>query len=591
MRQLDPIQSPTESHTRPWGSRTAFADMETIEAIVTEFMPMLAPGLPRPRVKVVNNIGSGWNGRDIWRPDDPGNTLIELQKSITKDDRTLRRILAHELSHHEDMLLNWAPLDTRTRATMRRMGYPGHKKPWQDIAARFNAKFGADFVTETSDAATVVSDTGSKYYLLALENPPKSGRIVYSIAVRPSPKQLHYMRERIDSLDDSCRLFHTSDPAFTRGPKIGQGWAVSRGADLQKILDLWNSGTQIPALPVKPVVETKKRREDREAMEQWASQKTGRSIVYELRQAGLTDDEIKEALRTKMGQANATFKSPTLATSFKNPVRIDRPEYYDKIIAFAREWVEHPVSPAFGAPKTSSAPKLSRLIDVARHRAAASVPRLHRMQAAKAHKYDYGTVQIELPDESEAAVAVSTVRHQIELANLAGQGTEIGVTHITVRYGLKRFGADDVAAIQAYLSALEPFEAKLMATASFPPSKSSDGAAVIIAPVECDELHDINTRLGELAEFIEPTFDYKPHSTIAYVTPESAEKYVGLEETAGKTFMVSEITVVTDEGEEYHVTLAGVPRLAHAAARRPTLLRRVAVTAPRRPALLRKSVA
>jgi GNAT superfamily N-acetyltransferase/uncharacterized ParB-like nuclease family protein/2'-5' RNA ligase len=175
-------------------------------------------------------------------------------------------------------------------------------------------------------------------------------------------------------------------------------------------------------------------------------------------------------------------------------------------------------------------------------------------------KVSYGTVQADLPEDSAANEAIEEVRDQIDVTDLAGMGARVGKNHVTVRYGVK---FEDTSAIEAYLGTVPPMQAKLGSTASFPPSESSDNAAVIIAPVECPELFEVNDYLGRQGDrtnghwFTEPNFDYKPHCTIAYVKPGAEAKYVGLDTTKGKSFTIREVTVITPSKERKVITLNG----------------------------------
>jgi 2'-5' RNA ligase len=103
---------------------------------------------------------------------------------------------------------------------------------------------------------------------------------------------------------------------------------------------------------------------------------------------------------------------------------------------------------------------------------------------------------------------------------------------------------------------LKPFAITLGPTWSFPPSATID-VAVIIAPIECPELHALNQRLGEVTEFAEPIHEYEPHVTIAYVRPEVAKKYVGNQITAGHRFVITEVVIRTKSKGETIVALNG----------------------------------
>jgi 2'-5' RNA ligase len=178
---------------------------------------------------------------------------------------------------------------------------------------------------------------------------------------------------------------------------------------------------------------------------------------------------------------------------------------------------------------------------------------LSKPEAEPITPFPFGTIHAEIPESSSAAVALASIRAEIAEADLAGRGGDIGPPHITLRYGIQ---GDDVSAIKALLMTLKPFPVTLGPTSSFPPSATRD-VAVIIANVDCPELHALNQRLGEVVEFAEPTHEYEPHVTVAYVRPEIAEKYVGNQITAGHSFVITDVVIRTQSKNEIIVTLNG----------------------------------
>jgi 2'-5' RNA ligase len=167
--------------------------------------------------------------------------------------------------------------------------------------------------------------------------------------------------------------------------------------------------------------------------------------------------------------------------------------------------------------------------------------------------FPYGTIHAEIPECSPAAVAISSVQEEIAEEDLAGRGLDVGPIHITLRYGIE---GNDISAIKALLATQSPIAATLGATSCFPPSATRD-VAVLIATIECPKLHALHQRLGEVIEFVEPTHEYEPHVTVAYVRPEVAEKYVGNQITAGHRFVITEVLIRTKSKGETIVALNG----------------------------------
>lgn len=204
--------------------------------------------------------------------------------------------------------------------------------------------------------------------------------------------------------------------------------------------------------------------------------------------------------------------------------------------------------------------RLQRLADYLRRRndAIVAAARLtEHVEEKEAPRYKFGSTQANIPEKSEASNSIDAARSRISDSDLAGDGKDVGDggNHVTVRYGIK---SDDVEGIRGYLSQQEPFDATLGKTEKFPPSEHSDGAAVIVAPVEAPELHRINAELEKHGEFTEPSFaEYKPHATVAYVKPEAADRYVGMDVTSGKKFRIDKIVISDRYGNQETIKLQG----------------------------------
>lgn len=225
------------------------AGAELIPAIIHEFLPVLTPGLPTPKVQIVDTPGAAYLARCIWIPGE-NNTTLKVQKTVLGDETTLRRILAHELCHHDEFLTRLAPMPDRQRDLLMRVE-GGHGAYFKKLAEKFNARFGADFVTELSDSAMVEED-GRTYTLLLRRKP--EGRILWAWAIRPSARQREYLngilqegRIHATQVDPTeYKLVQSKDRVFAQGPIVGRGMArVSDPGVNEKLQKLW---AEAPAL-------------------------------------------------------------------------------------------------------------------------------------------------------------------------------------------------------------------------------------------------------------------------------------------------------------------------------------------------------
>ena len=167
-------------------------------------------------------------------------------------------------------------------------------------------------------------------------------------------------------------------------------------------------------------------------------------------------------------------------------------------------------------------------------------------------KYKHGNTQADIPPDSDAGKALAELRKAIDRSDLMPTGYGGNQTtglednaHITLRYGVD----GDTKEIRAYLEEQEPFEATLGKTQAFPPSEHSDGAAPIIVPVESADLRQMEKEIEKHGTFAERSFpEYKPHATVAYVKPEAAKKYTGMDNANGKTFTVRCVSITDRDG-------------------------------------------
>lgn len=198
------------------------AALGLIHKLATKYAHMLGV-TELPKIVVRNNLGSRWLGRLIWRHGH--ENVMEIQESALVDERTLERIVAHEMAHHVEFLEITEEDLARIRIGIRP---PEHGARWRELAHQINSTVGdSNFITETSDQAFVQAPETKPYVLLV--SPIGSGSLGYAIGVRLSPKMQAYVDKYI--ANHKARLIKSTDPKWAHGPRIGDGFAMPRDAE------------------------------------------------------------------------------------------------------------------------------------------------------------------------------------------------------------------------------------------------------------------------------------------------------------------------------------------------------------------------
>lgn len=215
--------------------------MPTLDAIasriddyVTKYMGILAIDGDRPVIKLRSDLGSKWLGRSTWSSKRPHSTILELQQSILGDDRTLERVIAHEMIHHRDALA----ISEKDIVLMGVGIKPeSHGASFREGAARINAIMGPGFVTELSDKEYSHAPSLKKFFVLI--TPLPDGRLGWTWAVRLGGKAKDWADELVGR---GSRLVQTTDDRWTRGAKIKRygGYSIPRtGEDVALLQELY----------------------------------------------------------------------------------------------------------------------------------------------------------------------------------------------------------------------------------------------------------------------------------------------------------------------------------------------------------------
>lgn len=182
----------------------------SVDSLVTKYMKMLDvyPYDNRPTIKWRNNLAPRWLGRCIWKARFPEHSTIELQKSIQGHDKTLERVVAHEMVHHANFVD--PPRDMFNRPIRER----GHGPDFFRLAGLINAKMGHDFVTPESDESYEKTPNTKEFFVLVQ---PVGSLLGWAWAARLSSQGIDRVK---DSQTRGGKLIKTKDDDWTAGVKI-----------------------------------------------------------------------------------------------------------------------------------------------------------------------------------------------------------------------------------------------------------------------------------------------------------------------------------------------------------------------------------
>ena len=300
-------------------------DLTLANKVMNELFSVLGEAnLPKPTMKIVNQPRANWLGRDTWRvgiqngkPYWESNTTIDLQRSILNDENTLRRIIAHELAHHADALVNGVERAKEVRdlytykSFVRDQHFAGHGKGWKQYAQKFNAKYGADFVTEKSDQTYVEEDQELRPYNILLKR-DHDGKLAYEVSTRMTAKAKRYLdRLAQDKSETEHRLAQTNDRAFMNGFLIGSWYWVhpKEPETQQKLEELWSKGQKVlPSGAAKEQDELLKLMRERMTGPGWLKGKQRQQVTSSLNKTADYDDDVVWEYAEAMKAGNPNYR-------------------------------------------------------------------------------------------------------------------------------------------------------------------------------------------------------------------------------------------------------------------------------------------
>lgn len=169
------------------------------------------------------------------------------------------------------------------------------------------------------------------------------------------------------------------------------------------------------------------------------------------------------------------------------------------------------------------------------------------------NKYDYSSLLIELPELLTDNV-ISWGFDHVSNESLfldpkdPGFGREDD-PHITLIYGIH---TDDFKEVSDLFAVEKEFECELNKIDLFTKSDKFD---VLIASVECEELHRLNRKMRRNLEATENYPVYVPHVTICYMKKGEGKQYIGDDFFTGEKFMVNKIFFSSKTGDKTPIKL------------------------------------
>lgn len=169
-------------------------------------------------------------------------------------------------------------------------------------------------------------------------------------------------------------------------------------------------------------------------------------------------------------------------------------------------------------------------------------------------KHDFASTQINIEPSSEIGKRHAAAVQAIPAEHIGPNGRE-ETPHVTVRYGLKDDSPEAVAKIKEAASKIQPFEAAIGKTGSFPATKEGDHP--IIAHVEkSPELEQLRKTVEGAGDFKPDDHgEYKPHVTLGYVKPEHLAEHEGGNHLEGGKVPVDHVVVSKKDGTQEVIKL------------------------------------
>ena len=202
------VSSEAEAHLVKALYRCLALSTSDLTRIAKEIADKFFPEIQIPKFKLVKHTHPKWLGstQAKWVGEAEPEITVSIQKSIIDDEKTLHRVMAHEMIH----VWQYQTIDLKKEKQLPKYAQTDfHGKTFTDMAAKMNAVYGKDYVTKTSDLTYV--ESGQAEYLIIVQ-PHDDKRYGVSKVVRPSKVQKEEIKKRIDTRE--AHVFKTKDAMF-----------------------------------------------------------------------------------------------------------------------------------------------------------------------------------------------------------------------------------------------------------------------------------------------------------------------------------------------------------------------------------------
>ena len=164
-------------------------------------------------------------------------------------------------------------------------------------------------------------------------------------------------------------------------------------------------------------------------------------------------------------------------------------------------------------------------------------------------------ILLSLPDKLSDRV-LSWAKEHISSSDIYGKdgkGYE-HAPHITAAYGIDDDNVE--GAVKRALDGVGPFTVKLGAVDFFmDPTKEYHVIKISVLPGPAEEFHE---RVVSNVGMYDPTYEYHPHITLAYVKPGRCQDLMGDQSFAGEDVEISSGMLMTDDNNPKRIRFGGM---------------------------------